>query len=361
MLLEAPSSGIQATSTTTSRVNRPPTQLPINGAQNYIDWRTETVERLRQTRTIDAISHIVYERLLSQSAPPISESNKVYTLPPDGDAEAKFLTGDVSKVEAHFDHPSPNGESGPGKDLGEEMKESRSPPDADNAIIRSINRYLTELQLPLLTNAETARLNERSSAAYTDLPLGSQHTISNGNSDIVSRVSRPEPVAAQWVARPSESNWSHKPNKSSPLAMSEKVLHMLHALGLAAQVAYSISTFCREDSSAPEEAATLALRVSQYSNLLVHAIDLMCESAPSDVLVDLSRALALDSTRVMARIQIIIRGFFAGKQYGGLRRLVTSIRLHLKKEKIKLMTAEVESLKLDLSLMLQMHQIRAPS
>jgi hypothetical protein len=141
--------------------------------------------------------------------------------------------------------------------------------------------------------------------------------------------------------------------------MGRSVFDMLTILDQAAQTAYHINAYYRDIESAPEEVMILARRVSQYSSLLEVATKTMSDSAPSQVLVGLSQSIVLNSSQAMNRIQEAVSLSFGGKHRNILRRVESLIRWNSKKKGISLMTSEVESLKLDLTVMLQMHQIQS--
>jgi hypothetical protein len=218
MLLEAPYSDSRVAPSANSRMDQPFTQLALsNGeAKRSIEWRSETADRLLLTGTMSEISNMVYERLLSRPGLPVSEGNKVFTLPANDGAEARFLAGSKPNTHGALTQSSAVSASASRKILNGETAVSRDTSSAGNAnaIVRETNHYLTELQLPQLTGAEVARLVERSSDAYDDFQPGPGRNEPNGNSHTPIHSRLPRWAEACSICLPS---WTkqHRPHTTS--------------------------------------------------------------------------------------------------------------------------------------------------
>lgn len=363
MLTEAPYSGPYIIPSANSGTGQPSPRLalPNSETQRYIQWRPETVEDLRLTGAMSEISNLVYQRLLSRPGPLISEGRKVFTLPADDGAEASFLAGNEPNAQSSLVHPSAvstpaskniaNGQTG---DPGDAFNADT----ADNAIVRQTNHYLTELQLPLLNDAETARLIECSSDVHTDLLPGYKRDNQDETLDSRPRAGTSDPMTGSEPRTASRSHRGRNVNTSSALAMSESVLGMLGVLGQTTQAAYSLDAYYRELRSAPEEAQTLARRLTQFSTLLQAATNVISDSTPSPVLVELSQSIIKTSSDMLSDVNNVLGHFFGEEDTNTLKRLKRSMRWVSKREAIGQKTSEVESLKIDLTVLLQMHQIQ---
>lgn len=326
MSTEVPYSGPYNISSANSGTGQPSTRLalPSSEIQRYIQWRPETVEDLRQTGALSEISNLVYERLLSRPGPLTSEGRKVFTLPADDGAEANFLAGNGPNAQKSLVHPSAvstpasksiaNGQRG---DPGDAFNADT----ADNAIVQQTNHYLTELQLTLLNDAETARLVEHSSDVHTDLLPGYERDNQDETPDSRPRAGTSDPMTGSEPRTASRSHRWRNNNTWSALAMSESVLGMLGVLGQTTQAAYSLDAYYREMRSAPEEAQALARRLTQFSTLLQAATNVISDSTPSPVLVELSQSMILTSTYILSDINNAIGRFFGEEQRSTFKRL----------------------------------------
>lgn len=66
----------------------------------------------------------------------------------------------------------------------------------------------------------------------------------------------------------------------------------------------------------------------------------------------------MNSSHVLKDVQDVVGQFFGEEHRNTFKRLESSVRWHSQRKAIGRMTSEVESLKIDLTVMLQMHQIQ---
>lgn len=260
MIIEAPYPGSYAIPSATPRVGHPFPQpaLPTNEAERYIQWRPETVDKLRLTGTISEISNTVYERLLSRPGLPTSEGDRVFTLPVDDGAEAIFLAGNESNIQGSSIPLSVLGALALRNSVDGKTREPRGALNADNAVVRKTDRYLAELQLPRLTDAEAARLTEHISNVHVDLPAGLERNIPDESPDGHPRIGTSDPRTASGADTSSAFHRRRRINASSSSATGLGVLEILALLGRTSLLGHTINTTFRELRSAPEEALTLA-------------------------------------------------------------------------------------------------------
>lgn len=207
------------------------------------------------------VSNLVYKRLLSRPGLPIAEAPKVFTLEPGDAAEAVFLQGTNANGQINPDilprqHPSTNGQ----------RTRSHSPSNEHDAttgaaapnIVNDTNSYLQDMHLPPLTTSEAATLSGRDHDPQIPTPGSAP----------------PDPSQEDRSRSPKTADSSHQPQvdpdtPSHPSSRARGIALALSSLiGMSAKTSYKLRVSDREASRFNHQVTELLRKLAEYMQLL---------------------------------------------------------------------------------------------
>jgi hypothetical protein len=182
---------------------------PLPRRPLYLDWVPPATQRLEMERNVSLVSDLVYKRLLSRPGLSIAETPKVFTLPPDDDAETAFLRGSNRNEQINLDAPQshPNNHVQRTKSTSSPSEHDVTTEAAGYNIVDDTNSYLQDMHLPPVTTSEAASLLGRDHDPQILTPTNpptdptqqhsdSYETDSNLRADL--ETDTPQPSSRAW-------------------------------------------------------------------------------------------------------------------------------------------------------------------
>jgi hypothetical protein len=298
-------------------------------------------------RTVSLVSDLVYKRLLSKPGLAITEAPKVFTLGPGNDAEATFLQAGYANEQITPDppqlHPSNHGERTRSHSPANEHDETTAVSGPN--IVDDTNSYLQDMRLPPLTASEAASLLGRDN---------DPHISTQGKAPI----DQPSERSRSYNAGPSSKTQAENdmpPHPSSRTAGSPFVTSAL--VGTAAKLAYQLRVSDRV-LQPHFEILQLCGRLTEYVQLLRHVGDVLpytrSSASPGYDAEGFGSTLEY-SYKVILRIFKLMQEFFSARGlFGGA---VDRLAWKSRRRRIMAMVAEVDGLKANLLIMLQVAQM----
>lgn len=292
---------------------------------------------------LDNLSNMVYERLLTRPGLPPSELGKVFTLPDTDDAEATFL-GITGTSQAGVGGPSSTSNA-----LTLAHRSNELAGEGDGTLVTQTNRYLEDLQLPVLSSHEATLLDGRITRRQ-ELPQ-----IESG-----SGPQRSDPAAEQASEAPVD------PREEYPRVSrnQREVMYDIHIAkvvaelsGRVARATYHVTSLYRMAPSVFRKDLTLMERLERHCMLLEYAAGVWFHSASSEKTRQFGKLFFEKALCFMNDIEDGTTSIFG--DFGLFKSfiIVIFVRGIARRRWLSRMQEKLESSKMDLSLMLQISQI----
>ncbi|KAI9730882.1 MAG: hypothetical protein M1834_005600 [Cirrosporium novae-zelandiae] len=335
-----------------------------HGMQGYLHWDPNPIGGIDIFHRVDDLTDIVYERLLARPDIPLQSGGRIHTLPngvsinisstqPHSMPEERVLQSATNSTE----QPFPSQQEARVGEKGTEAEES-----SHNTLAGDINEYLRSFNLDELSEQEREYINQNVGRPRQHLLDGpSEETVEAHyqNHDGISgqpQSSDPQGSSFQKSRIPS--------NKTFPRRLEFEEVDAVHSLGHAAGIiqsvdqaaitAFTIMDIYRSVRNAPRELRLLSRRLMQYSALLQTAAEVIRTSIPTGELQNLGREALQDSNMAIEEVQYVLEGFKVKPGH----QLVRSLKWQRKRKDVMAAMEEVDSVKLTLSVMLQLHQTK---
>ena len=314
----------------------------------YLGWAPPATQHLEMERTANLISDLVYKRLLSRPGLSIAETPKVFTLGPGDDAEAAFLRGSNRNEKTNFDPPQSH--------LNNHVERTRSasPPSEYKAtteapgsnIVDDTNSYLQDMHLPPLTASEAASL------------LGRDHNPQISTSD----QAQTDPTQEHSDSHEADSSRrTHVETDTRPRPVLQAASSILAFPALAVEVAktaYQLRVATRDEVRPQYEVVQLYRKLEDYTELLRSIEATLSHSSLIFLKHDQARfPYALESSAdVISSITEEVQRIITARRFFG-RALAGRFVWMARRRRIMAMMSNVDALKVNLLIMLQISQM----
>lgn len=344
MMFEIAGSGPQ---NVMQRLNPAPTHVSLPYNQKATQARRlENVQNQRLLDTVEEVSNMVYERLLSRPGLPPAERGHVFALPSNPGAEEVFLNNRPcyhhSSAEPTYAPASSSSQA-----TTEDAVDNAVPETANADIVRETNKYLADLKLPQLTKHEEGILSDHK-------PTHSQVPMLEMEQNQSSSAAKNTYSASQNRGKiPSKTPESH--GSFNPASFVSSVLSATQLVGTAAKLAYQLDS-AHAYSGVPAEIAILSRRVSQYRQLFEVFFETMKRPTPSHSLQQAEASIIMESKDLLIEIRHLIPDRF-GQPRGIVRAAAGAIRWQKRRLRVMHMVEEFEAMKTNISILLQARQM----
>lgn len=320
--------------------------LTLSGPSRYLDWSRSAAAGLRVDETVNMVSEIVFERLLSCPGLPMSKKRKIFTLDPRDSAEAEFMRDGNSDQQLAPGDGNPELSQRVSADQAEGPTSAREH-DLDvktpgSGVVVHTNQYLDELQFPRLTADEANGLLEHGAS-----------TLNMECQDPTSVLHPPLRFQENFGYVKSErTSQKKKQLESHGLGMVGFKLSELS--GMSAKLSYQLDSLCFKLPY--DDLVELSRRFKQNNDLLLSfdialrgSVELFRPNRALDSLLSSN----MDTVRIIDnRVESLVNvsagplGFVLGRAHWTIRR-----------RRLKALMAEVENSRPTLSIVLQCFQM----
>lgn len=324
------------------------------GGHRYIDWNRSGLAETLMLQRAEAITDLVYERLLTRGGISVEMQGRVHTLPEQvttghGEANLQKLAQTQPLPPTTIRASTSARDAQPTLDYPAVVQPGHE--DASSAV-DGINEYLRSLNLAELSEEErwyvegaepSSRLLLPETEAPDDHP---SETTACKPKDKAS--SRPQPREANRTFKKS----SLGPDGLEGLGLAASILGFVT---FAAQLSSQASRIYRSPTNTRNVVDRLSRLLFQYSTLLHAAFEVIRSSIPVGELQELGWQIVKDSQKTARDIEGFLRKV---ENPGGVVRTIGSMAMWVMwKDEIKGLMQELETLKTTLSAMLQIHQV----
>jgi hypothetical protein len=326
-----------------------------------------------QFRKIEDLTDLVYERLLSRPGitGPLKISGRVNTLPDNFSLHASLREphSNPEGRELQYAVESKQISTPPQLESGATENESGGEESNPNTLEDEINEYLVSMNLEELSDQEREYINLGTSASGLLLLEAPRDGDVGGEDHGQNQTSSPSEPERNSRSKSKTERFSSSKN---PFKSFGSGIDTLTAFALAAnviqfaefatQIAFKLSNISRSSSEMPQEVYVLVKQITQYSRIMQIAGQIIRTSmlGPQDELPALGMDILSDSQRTMEGVQSLLQKYGAidglhGRVVGAVRAVA---RWQLNKNKVMALVDQIESLKTNVSIMLQLYQVK---
>jgi hypothetical protein len=325
------------------RLNPAPTHVSLTYNQKTTQARRlENVQNQRLLDTVEEVSNMIYERLLSRPGLPPAERGHVFTLPGDPGAEEVFLNSGPCCTEATYAPASSSLQT-----KAEDAVDNAVPETANTDIVGETNKYLADLKLPQLTKHEEGILSDH---RPTHLQVPMLEIEQDQSSSAAQNTYNTSQNRGKMPSKTPESHGSF-----NPASLMSVVLLATQLVGMTAKLAYQLDSAHDAYFGVPAEIAILSRQVSQYGQLFEVLTETMKRPTSSHSLQQAETSIIKESSDLLEEIHRLIHHL--GEPRGGVRAAVRAIRWQTQRQRAMHMVEQFEAMKANISILLQARQM----